>query len=89
MASNNNAEKPEGDSTNKEAINETADKSIEKKEAVYKKSDKAPVEHSSSASAQTMPEFEHDENPMPKSRFRKGNLFINVEKANTFYEKKK
>ncbi|KAH0339532.1 hypothetical protein KCU81_g7190, partial [Aureobasidium melanogenum] len=76
---------------NKEVKNETADKTVKDEEIITSKSnDQTPVENSSQATTDTMPEDNNaDETTKPKARFRKGNMFINGEQANAYFNKKK
>ncbi|KAG9945049.1 hypothetical protein KCU85_g7501, partial [Aureobasidium melanogenum] len=72
------------------ANNETADKTVKDEEFITNENnDKAPDENSSQATTDTMPEDNNaDETTKPKARFRKGNMFINGEQANAYFNKK-
>ncbi|KAG9693606.1 hypothetical protein KCU95_g6402, partial [Aureobasidium melanogenum] len=76
---------------NKEVENETADKTVKHEESITNENnDKAPDENSSQATTDTMPEDNNaDETTKRKARFRKGNMFINGEQANAYFNKKK
>ncbi|KAH0365923.1 hypothetical protein KCU65_g5694, partial [Aureobasidium melanogenum] len=87
----NASQEPKSPTTDKEVINETAEKTVHNEKTTTNETNtEAPVESSHSTTTDSMPDDNNaEETAEPKARFRKGNMFINAEQANAYFNKKK